>query len=138
MKKSIYIILVIAFVTVLGVTSFIKINNKIPNTTNVSSIQTLSIDNIEKTITSPEDLKQFDSYIEKAINIKGILKDIKKHDQKYILTITSKNKKISSICNMQPDQNEIIKTLQIGENITVKGIYKGYLIDMILLNCIIN
>lgn len=118
--------------------SYINANKKIPDTKNVSSSKTLSIDNIEKIISSPKDLKQFDPYIEKAINVKGILTDIKKHDEKYILTITSKNKKIASICNMQSDQNDIVKKLQIGENITIKGIYKGYLIDMILLNCIIN
>lgn len=138
MKKSSYIALFITIVIALGIITYTKVNHKIPDTTNVSSIQTLSIDNIEKTINSPEDLKQFDTYIEKPINVKGVLTDIKKHDEKYILTITSKNKKIASICNMQTNQNDTVKTLQIGEDITVKGIYKGYLIDMILLNCIIN
>lgn len=121
----------------LGVTTYLYANKKVPNTSNISSVETFSIDSIEKKVKKPEHLKQYDPYIEKAINVKGILTDVKVHDEKYILTITSNSGKIASICNMQADQIKKINKLHIGENITIKGIYKGYLIDMILLNCII-
>lgn len=121
----------------LGVTTYLYANKKVPNTSNISSVETFSIDSIEKKVKKPEHLKQYDPYIEKAINVKGVLTDVKVHDEKYILTITSNSGKIASICNMQSDQIKKINKLHIGENITIKGIYKGYLIDMILLNCII-
>lgn len=137
MKKTIYATLLIIVICVLGIGTYKVINKKIPNTQNISSVETFSINTIETKVKKPENLKEFDSYIEKAINVKGTLTNIKKHDEKYILTITSKNGKIASICNMQADQIDKINKLEIGEDITIKGIYKGYLIDMILLNCII-
>lgn len=137
MKKFIYAISIIISISILGSVSYNIINKEVANTASVSSVETFSINIVENEIKKPENLNKFDPYIEKAISIKGALTHIKKKDNKYTLTITSENGKIASICNMQSDQIDKINKLQIGEDITIKGIYKGYLIDMILLNCVI-
>jgi len=106
----------------------------VPQTQKIKSATVLSANKID--LSSEIDLKKFNHYIEKAINITGEIKDIKEHETHYTLILKANNK-TSIICKMQDDQIKNINTLQIGETITIKGIYKGYLIDMILLNCII-
>ena len=38
---------------------------------------------------------------------------------------------------MNKEENDKIKNLKLDENIKVKGVLKGVLLDIILLNCII-
>lgn len=137
MKKFIVILLTLLVLTIVGWMFYQKVMETVPDTATISSVETFSIEELEKIALTSESFNKFDNYIEKAINVKGFLTKINKQNEKYILTISSKNGKISSICNMQANQVEKIKALKVGDEITIKGIYKGYLIDMILLNCII-
>lgn len=137
MKKSIFILLTLLIVSAVGWVVYQKVNETVPNTATLSSVETFSIEELEKIALTSKSFDKFDNYIEKAINVKGFLTKMTKQNEKYILTISSKNGKMSSICNMQADQVEKIKALKVGDEITIKGIYKGYLIDMILLNCVI-
>lgn len=137
MKKTTYITTA-GIILVAGIIYLISlIFQKVPDTKNLEAIEVFSANSISDKIISQEDFKKFNSFIEKPITISGNIKSINKNNTKYILILNSKNKKIKIVCNMQNDQNEKISTLNVGENVTLKGIYKGYLIDMILLNCIV-
>jgi len=135
LKKIVYILIFTVSLLWASIALISFINRKVPQTQKIKSVTALSANKID--LNSEIDLKKFNHYIEKAINIEGEIKDIKEHETHYTLVLKAKNKKTSIICKMQDDQIENINTLQIGETITIKGIYKGYLIDMILLNCII-
>lgn len=80
---------------------------------------------------------QAEEYIDEAIEIEGVLNKITFRDNRYSLFINSDQKGKYIICEMQADQTEIIKGMKEGEIVTVKGIFKGVLLDAILLNCII-
>jgi len=135
LKKTIYIL----SISVLLLWTFIAfigfINKRVPPTQKMKSATVLSANEIA--LSSNTDLKEYDDFIEKAINITGKIKDIKNENNHHTLILNTENEKTSILCKMQDDQIENINTLQIGETVTIKGIYKGYLIDMILLNCII-
>ncbi len=137
-KKLIYILSIIVLLFLSGFLFFNFINQKVQTTQKTESVITLSADNLSKEIILIEDLKRFDHFIEKAIQIKGIIKKIESNGNGYTVVLNSENKKINILCKLQVDQNEKIGDLIIGDTITIKGIYKGYLIDMILLNCIIT
>ncbi len=76
-------------------------------------------------------------YIEKAIEVEGVVKEINHRDNLYTILLEGDNYNRQIICEMQPDQNFEILKLKIGDKIIVKGILKGFLMDAILLNCII-
>ena len=80
---------------------------------------------------------QAKEYIDEAIEIQGVLDKITFRDNQYSLFITSDEKGKYIICEMQTDQTEVINGIKEGEMVTVKGIFKGVLLDAILLNCII-
>jgi len=79
----------------------------------------------------------FDQYIEKALEIKGTLYQITYRDQKYSLLLRGDQIDQLVLCEMQEDQAPIIEPLKIGDEVKVKGILKGFLMDAILLNCIV-
>ncbi|KAA1247192.1 hypothetical protein [Aquimarina sp. RZ0] len=78
-----------------------------------------------------------ESLIEKAIEIEGEIKEIVYKHHKYSLLIKGNENKFYILCEMQADQNSKISKLKPGENVKLKGILKGFLMDIILLNCII-
>ncbi|WP_299217466.1 hypothetical protein [uncultured Dokdonia sp.] len=99
----------------------------------------------EISITTNELFKDFDEdkeasfnqYIEKAIEIKGILYQVTQKGDTYSLLLRGNNIDTLVLCEMQKDQASIVKTLTIGDAVKVKGILKGFLMDAILLNCIV-
>ena len=80
---------------------------------------------------------QAKDYVDKAIEIKGVLKKVTKRDERYTLFINSTEEGRFIQCEMQADQIEKIKNIQTEDLVTIKGIFKGVLLDAILLNCII-
>ncbi len=101
--------------------------------------------NTEVRITTNELFKDFNSeketsfnqYIEKAIEIKGTLYQVTHKGDTYSLLLRGENLESLVLCEMQKDQAPIVKTLTIGDQVKVKGILKGFLMDAIVLNCII-
>ena len=84
-----------------------------------------------------EDDTSLDSYIEKAIEIKGVLKETNLKRGKYTLLLAGKSNQRLILCEMQDDQQSKIQQLKKDSTVVVKGIFKGVLLDAILLNCII-
>ncbi|MFS4482314.1 OB-fold protein [Hyunsoonleella sp. 2307UL5-6] len=75
--------------------------------------------------------------IEKAIEIDGIIKKIQYKNSIYTLYVSYENGESYVLCELQKDQNDKIAHLKVGDKIAVKGILKGKLLDIVLLNCII-
>lgn len=75
-------------------------------------------------------------YIEKAIEVKGSIIDITYRNGVYSIILDGTNDR-HIICEMQRDQNPEILKFKKGEEIVIKGILKGFLVDAILLNCIV-
>lgn len=78
-----------------------------------------------------------ESLIEKAIEIEGEIKEIVYKHNTYSLILKGNDNKSYILCEMQADQNSKVSKLKQGENVKLKGILKGFLMDIILLNCII-
>lgn len=76
-------------------------------------------------------------YIEKTIEIEGVIKDITLINNRYTVLLQGETDFSCVICDMQPNQYNNIKKLELGQDIVLKGICKGFLMDAIFLNCII-
>ena len=84
-----------------------------------------------------EDKEDLGKYIEKAIEIKGELFQVTQKNGVYSLLLQGQHSKALVLCEMQMDQTDFVENLTVGQQVTVKGILKGFLLDVILLNCII-
>lgn len=78
------------------------------------------------------------NFIEHVILVEGIVKDINCLNDRYTIILRGKaNVNTLVICDIQKNQKELFKSQELGKTIRVKGILKGCLKDIILLNCII-
>jgi hypothetical protein len=136
-RRSVLAVLFIGIVLfVLGVFVHFYINQEQPQTQYFDTQAHLS---------SHEFISLFDTisgnnseqYIDKAIEIKGVLKKVTLREDRYTLFIDSDEEGRFIQCEMQTDQTLKIQSIKPDDMITVKGIFKGVLLDAILLNCIL-
>lgn len=75
---------------------------------------------------------------EKVVEIEGVVEEVNSLNNRSTIILTDKNDaSFSAICDMQKIQNAKIEHIKSGDIITIKGMLKGSLKDIILLNCII-
>ncbi len=75
--------------------------------------------------------------IDKVIIVKGILKEVHFKNNVYTLYINHEDETFHIMCELEKKEDIKIEHLKVGQNIVVKGIVKGHLLDIILLNCVI-
>lgn len=77
------------------------------------------------------------AFLGKVIEINGTLADVQKtQDNEIILILRDENQIFGVVCTMQEKKIDPDK-IKIGTNLTIKGICKGYLTDVIVNNCVI-
>ncbi|WP_299014022.1 hypothetical protein [uncultured Polaribacter sp.] len=77
-------------------------------------------------------------YVGKIIEITGFVKKVNFINERKTVILYTKNNKHGIICDTNIDQLEKLKSLKKNQKITVKGTCKGFLMDVILLNCYID
>lgn len=77
------------------------------------------------------------AFVEKTIEVEGVVKDITFFNERYTVLLQGGDGLSCIMCDMQEDQIEELNLIKRGDKIVLKGICKGYLMDAILLNCII-
>jgi hypothetical protein len=77
-------------------------------------------------------------YAGKIIEVTGYVKEITFLNNRNTIILNSKTEIFGVICDVNPNQKEKIELLKEHQKIRVKGICKGFLKDVILLNCSID
>lgn len=99
----------------------------------------------EKTVNSETLLASFKSdstyanaeLVEKVLEVEGIVKKIAYLNDRYTVILEGQDKFSQVICGMLPSEIEDVIALKEGQEVKIKGICKGYLMDVIMLNCIL-
>lgn len=99
------------------------------------------------TITANKILNEFSSdetsantkYLEKIIEVSGTVSDVKIEKEKGIITLKTNDDFGSVLCHLSEESTKLMSTIKVGQNIKLKGICTGFLMDVILIKCeIIN
>jgi len=134
-KKRHKIIVVCSLVFISLLLLYNYVNRGIEDTTKIQAEETFTTNELlSKFETKQQKLKGF---IEKAIEIEGEIKEITFQDGKYSLILKGDSDINYILCEMQSNQNNDVVKLQEGQDIKLKGILKGFLMDVIILHCVI-
>jgi len=76
-------------------------------------------------------------YLERTVEVEGVVKEITFKNERYTIFLQGQNDFSSVICDIHPSRIEGIKELKQGERVILKGVCKGYLMDVIMLNCVL-
>lgn len=77
-------------------------------------------------------------YTDKIIIVHGTIKEISFFNNRTTIMLNSNVPDAGIICDLDDNQSEKIKYLKENQELYVKGVCKGYLKDVILLNCFID
>ncbi|GAA4271587.1 hypothetical protein GCM10022258_08810 [Aquimarina gracilis] len=76
-------------------------------------------------------------YLEQIIEVTGTIIETSITNGKGVVVIGAADTFGSIMCHLSHEENEKIWTLNKGQQITIKGICTGYLMDVILVKCVI-
>ena len=133
--KGYRLIIFISIVLLLGYMVINVLNNSVPDTRQIETNFRLNAGELF----SGESLNSGTNkslYIEKAIEVRGVIKDLSKYNDSYTLYLQGEGDN-GILCEMQDDFEFDKHKMEIGDTVIIKGIYKGHLLDAILLNCIL-
>lgn len=134
-KKILVAVIIIA---VLAVVAFIAVYNKPHQST----------DDVDKEVTAIELIKAFDNneaqanetYLDKVIEVKGKVRQVIEQENSFIVLLGDDSSLMSGVsCTLDNKDDSVAYGLKAGDELVVRGICTGYLLDVVLVNCkIIN
>ncbi len=124
------IVLAVAFI---GVTLFnkphINVSEQAPNLS-VEAIKVLSDFQNDET-------KANSKYLEQIIQVTGVISELSLTKEKGVITLSGTDSFGSVMCHLNAEENKKMEALKTGQTIAIKGICTGYLMDVILVKCVI-
>jgi len=76
-------------------------------------------------------------FTDKIVQLKGVISKISTQNDYVSVTLMSPNFDATVICSFQSEESLDIIKYKEGDEISLKGICKGYLLDVVLVNCVI-
>lgn len=76
-------------------------------------------------------------YTEQIIEIEGHIHEISTLKGSSVITLKDPESDSSIICHMQAKDNKRALTLKKGQRVTIKGVCTGYLLDVMMVRCIL-
>ena len=134
-KKRHKIVILLSLLSMIIIMVYNNVNSGIKDTTKIQAEEAFTTN--ELLLELQNEHKNLDDFIEKAIEIEGEIKEITFKAGKYSLILKGDSEKTYILCEMQTNQNSNIVKLEAGQNIKLKGILKGFLMDIIILHCVI-
>lgn len=134
-KKRHKILIVVGLLFICLIFIFKIVNRGVGDTTKIETSETFTTNELLTKFQQKQE--KLEGFIEKAIEIEGEIKEITFQDGKYSLILKGDSDKTYILCEMQSNQNNEVIKLHAGQDIKLKGILKGFLMDIILLHCVI-
>jgi hypothetical protein len=134
-KVGIYGLLLIAFIA--GLASIYIVFTESGNV-DVSNTEDVNHVEVEEVIAmfKNDERKANAIFIEKIIEVEGEIKEISFLNDRHTIILNSKSFTQSFVmCDMSPLGNDKINKLTVGDTVVLRGVCKGYLLDVIMLNC---
>lgn len=136
-SKFFKIIIFVCILAVIGIFYALKQYNKPHDNIRVSKP--------EMVMASGELIKAFEKdeitatqlYTEKIIQVTGVISDIQTSDDSGIITLKDNGSESSVICHLESGEELKRLNLQLGQKITLKGKCSGFLLDVIMIRCVL-
>lgn len=97
----------------------------------------LSADQILADFTTDEAVANA-KYLEKIIQVKGIVLETKIENNTGIIILQTNDDFATILCHLTPQETKNISKIKKGQQITLKGICTGFLMDVVLVKCVIT
>ena len=112
--------------------------NRAPETVDSDTLVEIKISSKDLLAEFLEDeAKANENYVEKVIEVAGTVKEVTFLNNRYTVLLQGQGEYACLICDMDSGMVEEIQSIAKGDSIKLKGVCKGFLMDAILLNCVL-
>jgi len=134
-KKIIFILL--AILLILGGYIAIRMYNKPHVNVAESDPDIVLLSNTLLDDFENDEISANEKYLEQIIQVTGKIQKLGTANGNGTITLTNGNSMGSVICHLSEKENKKVVSLREGQEIIVKGICTGFLMDVILINCVL-
>lgn len=78
------------------------------------------------------------AYTDKVVAVTGVVIDVKQSDEAPTVILETTSAMGGILCTMYPSENSKLASLKQGDSVTIKGKCTGFLMDVVLKECVIN
>ena len=139
MKKNKYTFISLFFIIIIIGLLFLlnQYNKPSVDVTNLDADLVINVDEILKDFQKDEEKANL-KYTNNIIEVHGEISKISTVDGNATITLKDNQFDSNVICNVQPQENKEVLQLKKGDQISLKGICTGYLLDVIMVKCVIE
>ncbi|MEM8928837.1 MAG: hypothetical protein AAGC45_11580 [Bacteroidota bacterium] len=136
-KKAGFILVCAAVITLISIWALCYIDKSPEKITPDTRVE-VKISSADLLASFIEDESKANSdFVERVIQVKGVVKEVTFLNNRYTVLLQGQGEYACLICDMDEDEVGQINEVTIGDTITLKGVCKGFLMDAILLNCVL-
>ena len=77
-------------------------------------------------------------YVDQTINVHGLAHSIQITDTSAVVLLNDGYSSTSVVCQFENESIEEMKKIKRGDEVTVKGICSGYLVDVVMVRCVLD
>jgi hypothetical protein len=137
-KKYRFFLIAAFFMTVIGgLYGYGEYNRSLPDTHYLEPAFRLEASTFIKQFETDE-LKANTSYADKTISVHGVAHTVQTTDTTATVFLNDGYSGTSVVCQFGRESNEEIKDLKKGDLVTIKGICSGYLMDVVMVRCVLD
>lgn len=134
MKKVGYTLLIL--LTIFGVIGYYLYNKPMDSLEHVKPVATLSADSIFRLYEQDEN-KANELYLDKVIVVRGKIQSVLTDTSGMLLSLQTSSGLFGVTCKMEAATADISR-FKNGQVVQVKGLCSGYLMDVVLVRCIVQ
>ncbi len=134
MKKIGWILL--ALISIVGLIFYYLYNKPVDSLENVKPSATLSADSIFQLFEQNE-VKSNELYLNKVISVSGKIQNVLADTSGIAFTLQTSSGLFGVTCKMD-EKNLDVTQYSEGQTVKIKGLCTGYLMDVILIRCVIE
>ena len=137
-KKYRFFLVAAFFMTVIGgLYGYGEYNRSLPDTHYLEPAFRLETSAFIKQFESDES-KANAKYADKTISVHGVAHTVQLTDTTATVFLNDGSSGTSVVCQFGRESNEEIKDLKKGDLVTIKGICSGYLMDVVMVRCVLD
>ena len=134
-KRKLFLLCAFVFAVIISIYAYIEYNRVVPNTYSLKSDFRLDASELIKDFDENEQTANA-KYSDKTISVRGVVSMIQSTDSSATVFLKGESAVASVICQFQKADKEKLANLKKGEEVVIKGVCSGYLMDVILVRCV--
>ena len=130
----------LASVTILAILcgfAYNEYNRRLPDTHHLKPVFELQASDFTKAFETNES-KANAQYLDRPISVHGVINALQKTDTSTVVFLNEGNSSASVMCLFNEENDKEVTKLKRGDSVTIKGICTGYLMDVVMVRCVLD